>query len=189
MHARGPAHQVSVTGLAVVCLNAGARSLDELTDDDITACTRVLAEAPSLTATILGHNTARVFSLHHACYQLRICHQPPRMARQPAATIEQALTGGIPQPQIREVGIASAGVSLVLAGMGGAKRHEQQPWIPLLLLGKSLADAAGGSFLFAEQLTKHKRLCSWCTASAGLMLATVPAVLPEAWAAWKAWRR
>jgi hypothetical protein len=87
------------------------------------------------------------------------------------------------------LGIASAGVSLVLAGMGGAKRHEQQPWIPLLLLGKSLADAAGGSFLFAEQLTKHKRLCSWCTASAGLMLATVPAVLPEARAAWKAWRR
>ncbi len=97
------AHQVSVSGLAVVCLNAGARSLDELTDDDITACTRALAEAPTLTATIRGHNTARVFGLHHACYQLRICHQPPRMARQPAATIEQALTAGIPQPQIREV--------------------------------------------------------------------------------------
>lgn len=86
------------------------------------------------------------------------------------------------------LGIASAGVSLVLAGMGGAKRHEDQPWIPLALLAKSLVDAAGGSYLFAEQLTKHRKVCSWCTVSAGLLVATVPTVLPEAQAAWKAWR-
>lgn len=86
------------------------------------------------------------------------------------------------------LGIASAGISLVLASMGGARRHEEQPWIPLALLAKSLLDAAGGTYLLAEQVTKHKRLCSWCTASAGLLLATVPAVLPEARAAWTAWR-
>lgn len=86
------------------------------------------------------------------------------------------------------IGIASAGVSLVLAGMGSAKRHEEQPWIPLLLLAKSLADAAGASYLFAEQLTKHKKVCSWCTVSAGLLIATVPAVWPEARAALRAWR-
>ena len=87
------------------------------------------------------------------------------------------------------LGIASAGISLVLAGMGSAKRHEEQPWIPLALLAKSLLDAAGGAYLFAEQVTKHKRVCSWCTASAGLLIATVPAVLPEARAAWRAWRQ
>lgn len=86
------------------------------------------------------------------------------------------------------IGIASAGVSLVLAGMGGADRYEKQPWIPLLLLAKSLGDAVGGTYLFAEQVTKHRRICSWCTVSAGLLLATVPAVLPEARAAWRAWR-
>lgn len=86
------------------------------------------------------------------------------------------------------LGIASAGVSLVLAGMGGATRHEDQPWIPLALLAKSLVDAAGGGYLLAEQLTKHKKVCSWCTVSAGLLIATVPAVLPEARAAWTAWR-
>jgi len=86
------------------------------------------------------------------------------------------------------LGIASAGLSLVLAGMGGAKRHEEQPWIPLALLAKSLLDAAGGSYLLAEQITKHKKICSWCTVSAGLLLATVPVVLPEARAAWRAWR-
>ena len=86
------------------------------------------------------------------------------------------------------LGIASAGVSLVLAGMGSAERHEEQPWIPLVLLAKSLVDAAGGLYLFAEQVTKHRRLCSWCTVSAGLLIATVPAVLPEARGAWRAWR-
>ena len=86
------------------------------------------------------------------------------------------------------LGIASAGVSLILAGMGGAKRHEEQPWIPLLLLGKSVIDAAGAVYLFAEQITKHKKVCSWCTASAAMLVATVPAVLPEARGAWKAWR-
>lgn len=86
------------------------------------------------------------------------------------------------------LGIASAGVSLVLAGMGSARRHEEQPWIPIVLLAKSLVDAAGGAYLFAEQVTKHKKLCSWCTVSAGFLIATVPAVLPEARAAWKALR-
>jgi uncharacterized membrane protein len=86
------------------------------------------------------------------------------------------------------LGITSAGVSLALAGMGGAKRHEEQPWIPLVLLAKSLFDASGGVYLFAEQVTKHKKVCSWCTASAALLVATVPAVLPEARAAWKSLR-
>ena len=87
------------------------------------------------------------------------------------------------------LGIASAGVSLVLAGMGSANRHEEQPWIPLALLAKSAVDALGGAYLFAEQITKHRRVCSWCTVSAGLLVATVPAVLPEARAAWRSWRQ
>jgi hypothetical protein len=86
------------------------------------------------------------------------------------------------------LGIASAGVSLVLAGMGGARRHRDQPWIPLALLAKSAADAAGGLLLTAEQLTKHRRLCSWCTATAALLVATVPVALPEARAAWRTLR-
>ena len=86
------------------------------------------------------------------------------------------------------LGIVSAGVSLVLAGMGGPQRHREHPVIPLALLAKSLFDAGGGLFLTAEQLTKHRRLCSWCTASAVLLLATVPTALPEARAAWRAWR-
>ena len=86
------------------------------------------------------------------------------------------------------LGIVSAGISLVLAGMGGPERHREHPVIPLALLAKSVLDAASGLFLTAEQLTKHRRLCSWCTVSAALLVATVPTALPEARAAWRAWR-
>ncbi len=86
------------------------------------------------------------------------------------------------------LGIASAGISLVLAGMGGSRRYQDQPWIPLALLAKSLLDAAGAAYLTAEQLTKHKRVCSWCTATAALLVAAVPSALPEARAAWRALR-
>lgn len=81
------------------------------------------------------------------------------------------------------LGIASAGVTLALAGMGGRDRHRELPLVPLALLAKTLVDAAGGAYLTAEQLTKHKRVCSWCTASAALLIASVPAALPEARAA------
>lgn len=133
----------------MVCLSAGAgaNSLDELTDDDIASCVRALVEAPSLTATIRGHNTARVFGLHHACYQLRICHQPPRIARRPAATLEQTLTAGIPQPEIRRVAlryltlvattlrestVALRADSLIVFGEYLAEHHPQVARLPQL---------------------------------------------------------
>lgn len=48
--------QVSVTGLAVVALCAGGKTLAELTDDDLGACIEALTTAPSLTHTLRGHN-------------------------------------------------------------------------------------------------------------------------------------
>jgi site-specific recombinase XerD len=50
------------------------------------------------------HNSARVFSLHQACYELRICQQPPRMARPGKATIAQRVQA-ISQPGIRKAAL------------------------------------------------------------------------------------
>lgn len=86
------------------------------------------------------------------------------------------------------LGIASYGVSLVLHGAGPADRAETQPWLPLLATAKAVADAAASAFLFAEQVTGHRRSCSWCTLAALANIATVPAVLPEARRAWRALR-
>ena len=46
------------------------------------------------------HNSARVFSLHQACYELRICQHPPRQARPGQASIAQRVQA-ISQPAIR----------------------------------------------------------------------------------------
>ena len=46
------------------------------------------------------HNSSRAFSLHQACYELRICQHPPRQARPGQATIAQRVQA-ISQPGIR----------------------------------------------------------------------------------------
>lgn len=83
------------------------------------------------------------------------------------------------------LGIASYGVTLALLGAGASDRADTHPWLPMATAAKVTADTAGGLYLFAEQVTKHHRVCSWCTIAAGASLATLPAVLPEARAAWK----
>ncbi|HWH33705.1 MAG TPA: vitamin K epoxide reductase family protein [Acidimicrobiales bacterium] len=87
------------------------------------------------------------------------------------------------------LGMVSFAVTAALAGMGGARRSDRRPWVPLALAAKVAADAAGSLLLTAEQVTKHRRLCSWCLLSAAASLATVPAAVPEAAAAWRSLRR
>lgn len=82
------------------------------------------------------------------------------------------------------LGIISAGVTLLLAGAGNRDRAHDAPLLPLALAAKVVLDAAGGAYLFAEQVTRHKKVCTWCTVAAVAQLATVPLALPEARAAW-----
>lgn len=79
--------------------------------------------------------------------------------------------------------LLSYAVTLVLAGRGGADRWRTEPWVPLLLAAKALADAVSAGYLTAEQVSRHRRLCAWCLAAALATGATVPQVLPEARAA------
>ena len=60
---------------------------------------------------------------------------------------------------------------------------------PDAALGLVSAGAAGSGFLLAEQLTKHRSLCSWCTVAALGQVATLPLALPEARGALHTWRR
>lgn len=87
------------------------------------------------------------------------------------------------------LGIASAGVSLALAGMGDADRAQRTPLLPLAMFAKLLADAAGGVVLTAEQVTKHRKVCSWCTVTSVALVASVPAAWPEVRDALRALRR
>jgi site-specific recombinase XerD len=90
---------VSRCGLALVCLTTG-KTLSQLGDGDFAAFAQALAEAPSAGHHTWVHNSARAFSLHQACYELRICQHPPRQARPGQATIAQRVQA-ISQPGIR----------------------------------------------------------------------------------------
>lgn len=87
------------------------------------------------------------------------------------------------------LGLVSAGVTLALAGMGDRDRARDTPWLPLALAAKTAADAAGGLYLFAEQVTRHRRVCSWCTVAAVAQVATLPLAVPEARSALRRLRR
>ena len=80
-------------------------------------------------------------------------------------------------------GLASAALTAVLATVGGPDRHRRRPWLPIVLLAKVAADAAGAGLLTAEQATRHRRFCAWCLVAAAAQVATVPAAVPEARAA------
>ncbi len=83
------------------------------------------------------------------------------------------------------LGLLSYSATIVLASMGGEDRARQQPYLPLALLAKTLADAAGAGKLTVDQWTKHRAFCSWCLLAAAATFATVPAAVPEARAAYQ----
>jgi hypothetical protein len=59
--------------------------------DDFDDFARSLAEAPCAGQHTWKHNSARVFSLHQACYELRLYQRPPRKARPSKATLAQRM--------------------------------------------------------------------------------------------------
>lgn len=77
------------------------------------------------------------------------------------------------------LGIASYAGTLVLAGAGAADRAQRRPWLVMLFAGKVALDALSAAFLTVEQISRHRKLCSWCMASAVLTFAMVPQVVPE----------
>lgn len=83
------------------------------------------------------------------------------------------------------IGFVSYGVTMLLAAMGGPKRHESHPYLPLALAVKAGFDAAQAGKLTVDQWTKHRAFCSWCLTAAAATFAVVPAVIPEARAAWR----
>ena len=81
------------------------------------------------------------------------------------------------------LGFLSYGVTMLLAGIGGPRRHLSHPWVPLALAAKGGADALQAAKLTVDQWTTHRAFCSWCLAAACATFAALPAMLPEAAAA------
>lgn len=77
------------------------------------------------------------------------------------------------------LGLVSYATTLVLAAMGGDNRARVNPWLSLATAAKVVLDAGAAGYLMVEQVSKHRRLCSFCTISAVASLLALPLALPE----------
>lgn len=77
------------------------------------------------------------------------------------------------------LGFVSYGVTMLLAAIGGSRRHETHPHLPIALAAKAALDAAQAGKLTLDQWFKHRAFCSWCLTAAAVTFAVVPAVVPE----------
>lgn len=87
------------------------------------------------------------------------------------------------------IGMASYAVTAGLAGMGGARRAERNPLLPLALAGKAGFDLLQAGRLTYSQFARQGAVCFWCLAAAAATLATALSAVPEAKAAFGAVRR
>lgn len=81
------------------------------------------------------------------------------------------------------LGVASYAATATLAAIGGERRAESMPLIPLAMAAKVAFDAANAAKLTLDQWTKYRAFCLWCLISAGATFAMVPLAIREARAA------
>lgn len=105
--------QVVILAASMIGVWTG-KTIDELVDDDFDAIFAELDRSPAVTTSARTRLKTRLFSFHHVCFQLGICHVAPRLGQPPALTAaEHAST--IPQPDIaREVVRYAETISTVL---------------------------------------------------------------------------
>lgn len=77
------------------------------------------------------------------------------------------------------LGFVSYGTTMLLAAIGGPRRHETHPYLPVALAAKAVVDAAQAAKLTVDQWTHHRAFCSWCLTAAAATFAVLPAMLPE----------
>ena len=68
----------------------------------------------------------------------------------------------------------------VLAGIGGADRAEEKPWVPIALAAKSAYDVVTAAQLAQEEWQTNRALCAYCQGASVLTLVVAALTLPEA---------
>ncbi len=105
--------QVVILAASMICVWAN-KAIDDLDDADFDAIVAELDDSPAVTASARTRLKTRLFSLHHVCFQLGICHVAPRLGQPPARNAAQH-AATIPQPAIaREVVRYAETISTVL---------------------------------------------------------------------------
>jgi uncharacterized membrane protein len=87
------------------------------------------------------------------------------------------------------LGVASYAATATLAAMGGERRAETAPAIPLAMAAKVAFDALNAGKLTLDQWTKYRSFCIWCLLSAGATFAMFPLAIEEVLSVWKQKRK
>lgn len=85
------------------------------------------------------------------------------------------------------LGLVSYSITLALVTSGGRERISRQPWLPVAAALKVVFDAASGVLLTAEQVAKHRALCSWCVTAAAASWISLPFAFADMRAAAASW--
>lgn len=75
--------------------------------------------------------------------------------------------------------IITYGLTAWLASAGGKNRAEQQPWLPVALGAKTLADVATNLTLAREEWAENKAFCAYCQTASVLSLVSAAFAVPE----------
>lgn len=75
--------------------------------------------------------------------------------------------------------LAGLALNISLAGFGGAKRAERQPYVPIAAAVKSGLEAVAAAWYFYQMPTKEKKWCAYCIAGAIANAAIFALTIPE----------
>ncbi|GAB3643052.1 vitamin K epoxide reductase family protein [Spirosoma arcticum] len=75
--------------------------------------------------------------------------------------------------------IVTYGLTAWLAAAGGKDRAKKQPWLPIALGAKILADVGTNLQLAREEWAENKALCAYCQAASALSIASAALAVPE----------
>ncbi len=76
--------------------------------------------------------------------------------------------------------ILTYGLTTWLAAAGGKNRAKTQPWLPIALSLKTLADTATNVQLATEEWQENKAFCAYCQTATLLSAVSVALAVPEA---------
>ncbi len=123
-----------------------------------------------------------------ACYQLRLLRRlpdPPLPGLDAEKVIGSPEAYALFQTPDAVLALGSYAATLGLEAMGPAHRRETAPALPLLLAAKALADAAIAGAFTCRAWMRFRAFSSYSLLAVAATFLTVPAVLPEARAAWR----
>ena len=75
--------------------------------------------------------------------------------------------------------IITYGLTAWLASAGGKDRAEKQPWLPIALGLKTMADTATNIQLAKEEWAENKAFCAYCQTASALSIASMALAVPE----------